>query len=55
MISTRSAGAEGLESISVQRESPIGGRCERSAASGVSRPGTFVMSIEPGLKPSARF
>ena len=27
----------------------------RRAASGVFRPGTFVISIEPGLKPSARF
>jgi hypothetical protein len=77
MISTRSSGAEGLESISAQirwrlpvralmtttgergarlcARSPIGGRCERFAASGVSRPGTLVISIEPGLKPSARF
>ena len=77
MISTRSSGAEWLESISAQIgwrspvralitttgervarlcvRSPIGGRWERWTASGVSRPGTFVISIEPGLKPSARF
>src|ERR671918_2056935 len=37
------------------RRSPIGGSFERRAAAGVSSPGTFVSSIEPGLKPSARF
>ena len=35
--------------------SPIGGSFDRAAASGLSRPGTFVTIMEPGLKPSARF
>jgi hypothetical protein len=37
------------------RRSRSDGSLVRRAAAGVSRPGTFVSSIEPGLKPSARF
>ena len=36
-------------------ESLSPGSLLRRAAASESRPGTFVISIEPGLKPSARF
>src|ERR671914_64108 len=39
----------------LRRRLPIGGSFERRAAARVSRPRTFVISMEPGLKPSARF
>jgi hypothetical protein len=39
----------------LRRRLPIGGSFERRAAARLWSPGTFVISIEPGLKPSARF